>query len=316
MKDYYATLGVTLQAEDVVIKAAYRALAQRYHPDRFAGSANEANRKMAEINEAYGVLSDPTKRKAYDAEYQQAGGNEGDFEAGDAAADEGVQQVNQDWETALEYYPDLLTLESVLAKTSKSLSFTFRLYMITEKAFKNRKRVAEALHNAFLTNYFGEQRAVLDFAKTLIALGRKDAAKALNEAVRVLGDDLDPALVINKIKGRFGLFQDYHQSEPPNTFRQPDHPPETAKARPRPTSAIDAGVEGGRAARMSQMAARLNATVSDLRNAIDELGGSFQVRGDGCSINVLGEFCSFPDRASALVWFRESLYPRLYFSPI
>ena len=225
MKDYYATLGVTLQAEDVVIKAAYRALAQRYHPDRFAGSANEANRKMAEINEAYGVLSDPTKRKAYDAEYQQAGGNEGDFEAGDAAADEGVQQVNQDWETALEYYPDLLTLESVLAKTSKSLSFTFRLYMITEKAFKNRKRVAEALHNAFLTNYFGEQRAVLDFAKTLIALGRKDAAKALNEAVRVLGDDLDPALVINNIKGRVGLFHDYHQSELPNTFRQPDHPP-------------------------------------------------------------------------------------------
>ncbi len=316
MTDYYAILGVTPQAEDIVIKAAYRALAQRYHPDRLSGSVNEANRKMAEINEAYGVLSDPLKRKAYDAEYLQAGGNEGDFEAGDAAADEGVLQVNQDWETALEYYPDLFSLESSLAKTSKSLAFTFRLFMITEKAFKNRKQVADALHNAFLTNYFGEQRAVLDFAKTLIALGRKDAAKALNEAVRVLGDDLDPALVINKIKGRFGLFQDYQQQKTPNYHRQSDPPSDPPKARPRPTDAINAGLADSRAARMSKIAARSDATVGDLRNAVDELGGSFQVKGEGCSISVLGEFFSAPDRALAVVWFRESLYPRLYFSPV
>ncbi|MGI9227665.1 MAG: DnaJ domain-containing protein [Gammaproteobacteria bacterium] len=33
-KNHYSTLGVTQDAEDVVIKAAYRALAQRYHPDK------------------------------------------------------------------------------------------------------------------------------------------------------------------------------------------------------------------------------------------------------------------------------------------
>jgi len=188
--------------------------------------------------------------------------------------------------------------------------------MITEKAFKNRKQVADALHIAFLTNYFGEQRAVLDFAKTLIALGRKDAAKALNEAVRVLGDDLDPALVINKIKGRFGLLQDYQQQKNPNYHRQSDPASDPPKARPRPADAIDAGLADSRAARMSKIAARSDATVSDLRNAVDELGGSFQVKGEGCSISVLGEFFSVPDRALALVWFRESLYPRLYFSPV
>ncbi len=314
MKDYYATLGVTPQAEDIVIKAAYRALAQRYHPDRFAGSANEANRKMAEINEAYGVLSDPVKRKAYDAEYQQAGGNEGDFEAGDAAADEGVKQIDRDWETALEYYPDLVTLEAVLAKTSKSLAFTFRLYMISEKTFKNRKQVAEALHNAFLTNYFGEQRAILDFAKTLIGIGRKDAAKALNEAVRVLGDDLDPVLVINRIKGRFGLFPEYQQPSRSKTECQADTPHERPRSKECPPNMIDAGSAESRAERMAKMAARLDSTVSDLRNAIDELGGSFQSKGDGCVIHVLGESCSVPERAAALQWFRESFYPRLFFS--
>ena len=309
-------MGVTPQAEDIVIKAAYRALAQRYHPDRFAGSTNEANRKMAEINEAYGVLSDPVKRRDYDAEYQQAGGNEGNFEAGDAAADEGVKQIDRDWETALEYYPDLVTLEATLARTSKSLAFTFRLYMISEKAFKERKRVAEALHNAFLTNYFGEQRAILDFAKTLIAIGRKDAAKALNEAVRVLGDDLDPALVINRIKGRFGLFPEYKAATTTKTERKAETPEQRQRSADCPPNMIDAGAAESRAARMAKMASRLDSTVSDLRNAIDELGGSFESKGDGCVIHVLGESCSAPERAAALQWFRQYLYPRLYFSPI
>lgn len=65
-KDYYALLGVLPEAEDVVIKAAYRALAQRYHPDRFDRSAEEATLRMIEINEAYQVLSDPDLRLAYD----------------------------------------------------------------------------------------------------------------------------------------------------------------------------------------------------------------------------------------------------------
>ena len=37
MKDYYCILGVIKSAEDIVIKAAYRALAQKYHPDKFEG---------------------------------------------------------------------------------------------------------------------------------------------------------------------------------------------------------------------------------------------------------------------------------------
>ena len=62
-KDYYRILGVLDDAEDIIIRAAYKALAQRYHPDKWLGSPEEANRRMAEINEAYSVLSDPIKRK-------------------------------------------------------------------------------------------------------------------------------------------------------------------------------------------------------------------------------------------------------------
>ena len=55
------------EAEQVVITAAYRALASRYHPDRWKGDTNEATEMMSKINVAYGVLGDLEKRKAYDA---------------------------------------------------------------------------------------------------------------------------------------------------------------------------------------------------------------------------------------------------------
>ena len=64
--DHYSELGVTPQAEPEVIRAVYRALAQRYHPDRQMGSSQDADDKMARINRAYDVLSQPETRRAYD----------------------------------------------------------------------------------------------------------------------------------------------------------------------------------------------------------------------------------------------------------
>jgi curved DNA-binding protein len=51
---------------DAEIKKAYRKLAMQYHPDRNPGKEKWANEKFKEINEAYGVLGDPQKRKQYD----------------------------------------------------------------------------------------------------------------------------------------------------------------------------------------------------------------------------------------------------------
>jgi len=65
-KDYYSILGVPRNASDEEIKKAYRKLAMQYHPDRNPGKEKWANEKFKEINEAYGVLGDPQKRKQYD----------------------------------------------------------------------------------------------------------------------------------------------------------------------------------------------------------------------------------------------------------
>jgi len=64
---YYEILGVARTAEADVIDAAYRAMMRRYHPDRFKGANEEAERRSKEINEAYTVLRDPGARSAYDA---------------------------------------------------------------------------------------------------------------------------------------------------------------------------------------------------------------------------------------------------------
>ena len=64
-KDYYKTLGVSKTASEKDIKAAYRKLARKFHPDVNAGN-KEAEAKFKELGEAYEVLSDPEKRQRYD----------------------------------------------------------------------------------------------------------------------------------------------------------------------------------------------------------------------------------------------------------
>jgi len=63
--DYYEVLGVPRNATKEEIKAAFRKLALQYHPDR--NKSPEAEEKFKLISEAYAVLSDDEKRKAYDA---------------------------------------------------------------------------------------------------------------------------------------------------------------------------------------------------------------------------------------------------------
>jgi hypothetical protein len=65
--NYYEILGVDRGAEQEVIDAAFRAMMRRYHPDTFAGPKTEAERRAKQLNEAYAVLRNSERRRAYDA---------------------------------------------------------------------------------------------------------------------------------------------------------------------------------------------------------------------------------------------------------
>ena len=72
-RDYYEVLGVNRDASEEDIKKAYRKLAMKHHPDRNPGN-KEAEEKFKEAKEAYEILCEPEKRRAYDA-YGHAGVN-------------------------------------------------------------------------------------------------------------------------------------------------------------------------------------------------------------------------------------------------
>ena len=126
-KDYYRILGVLDDAEDIVIRAAYKVLAQKYHPDKWKGDKAEATRRMSDINEAYVVLSDTAKRKQYDstrdkAEYQEDS-EEDEWNNYDSSLVEA-------WDIGIEFFPELNAEYEKLKRMNLQLANTFKLKLI------------------------------------------------------------------------------------------------------------------------------------------------------------------------------------------
>lgn len=94
-KDYYESLGVNKNATDAELKKAYRKLAMQYHPDRNPGDT-VAEEKFREINEAYQILSDGTKRAQYD-QYGRVFDENGGFGGGGGAGGFGGDTIFEEF---------------------------------------------------------------------------------------------------------------------------------------------------------------------------------------------------------------------------
>lgn len=144
-RDYYAILEVGRNADIKDIKASYRKLARRHHPD-VNPNDKDAETRFKEISEAYEVLSDPEKRRLYDQygsqwEHMRHGGGSGGFsEAGEHPFGDGFGSIFEqffgsgggmrmnfdDLQTAQPRRVDIevsLTLEEVNTGTRRSLSY-------------------------------------------------------------------------------------------------------------------------------------------------------------------------------------------------
>jgi molecular chaperone DnaJ len=84
-RDFYEVLGVSKSSPQDEIKKAYRELARKWHPDRNPDDP-KAEERFKEIQQAYDALSDPEKRKQYDARGRFAGFGAGGFPGGGGSA--------------------------------------------------------------------------------------------------------------------------------------------------------------------------------------------------------------------------------------
>ena len=75
LPDHYQALQVHPSAEPEVVQAAYRRLCLKYHPDVYKGA--DAHQRMSLLNQAYAVLGDPEKRRAYDRQLAGVGAGAG-----------------------------------------------------------------------------------------------------------------------------------------------------------------------------------------------------------------------------------------------
>ena len=196
-KDYYGILGVTATAEMAVIKAAYKALAGIYHPDR--NPTPDAKEKMQSINEAWSVLSNSNTRKEYDeARHQRE--PDGEFYTEDDQEDSIKSFFEKDWTLALSYYPNLDYFANRLEKISRRLGIAYKAILVSEKSFKDAEDIAKKIEREFLERYFGPNQRIQAIVSTLIFdLNDKALLKDLNHTISVLGTS-DPDPIVRKFE--------------------------------------------------------------------------------------------------------------------
>lgn len=123
MENYYQILGVKPEATIDEIRSRYRFLAKAYHPDRFgdAETKAQAEAEMKRINEAYAVLSNPDKRKAYDENSFAPNRSQAAANAQDEGTNQHLgeliqflQQVQQRWTHLLDEQPNNKELDEVV----------------------------------------------------------------------------------------------------------------------------------------------------------------------------------------------------------
>ena len=98
-RDYYEVLGCGKDADEVELKKAYRRLAMKHHPDRNPDEP-KAEAHFKEAKEAYEVLSDSSKRAAYD-QFGHAGVEAGQAGSGFGAGADASLRTRASWHRAL-----------------------------------------------------------------------------------------------------------------------------------------------------------------------------------------------------------------------
>lgn len=204
IRTHYETLQVTRTASDAVIRAAYKSLAQNFHPDKFDGAREEAERVMKLLNSAYAILSDPTLRKQYDEWIERESAVEqAHSPAGAAKAKDVARSVEPHVHASTEFHQKIVNEMEFLRSGRLGGLFCLGLSLIglsffglSESGPDRPDRVYFTLGSAawaaffgYLSYFFYSGRANLQFGRFRLALTM--AGIGLAEAVifAIFGDE-------------------------------------------------------------------------------------------------------------------------------
>ena len=186
-KNYYQILNISHDAEPIIITAAYRVLAKKYHPDHWRGDEEEGNEKIRDINEAYEILSNPQKRKTYDKR------NDGKFEHStnfyeNSDISDSEDFKFDDWKIVEDFHPDVEDARKELSLLMPALGVYFQAAILAYKEFEDFHIYAKALEKGFLQNRFGTATRAQKFGKELLIKNHTKLATDFSDHIRVLGN--------------------------------------------------------------------------------------------------------------------------------
>ena len=189
--DPYEILGVPFGASIEVCKATYKSLSKIYHPDVFVGEKSYAAKRMAELNAAFEFLDNPTRKKKWDGvgqkAKQKAQSQEYEPDNDSEEFSKASNALQENWDFACEYHPELLELHADLRKLNARIAFLFMAVIVEEKLYADASNLAEYLEDQFLISKFSEDPDIKKIAKYAILRNEIKFAQDLNRALKILG---------------------------------------------------------------------------------------------------------------------------------
>lgn len=184
--DHYALLGIAFDATLEEIRAAYRRLAKKYHPDLNPCDTDASSARFRLVQTAYEVLSDPAERICYDQLWRDSR-NFRETAGPEEASAWQAQVPETDWQFACRYFPGLAPISVRLTKFSERVECRWRNQVFFEKAFSQADDLAQEMEEAFLGKMVGASEQLRMVARDSFLASHDRLRAELSDAVRILG---------------------------------------------------------------------------------------------------------------------------------
>ena len=201
-ENYYSLFGITPDADIKLIKAAYKVLCAKYHPDKYKGQ--DATEMMQKINNAYGTLSDSSKRKKYDEIWGKSNNYNSTNEGNKDSYTDVEREIEENWRMATDIYPELLVQYKILEVISHNLAVGFKISILDERNFSEIEQKATLMKESFIETYFGCNKKIQQLALEYIYDNNKEVAREINKQAVFFGNSIDYERVAEKIIQKYG----------------------------------------------------------------------------------------------------------------